>query len=799
MLPSYYTPAVRAYGFITRQLGQRALARMMLALASVIFIPFILDRNWASRDFWTLLANVLPWVVTFLLLLGASRRPVCAALLTWLFALTVYTVHELKLRELGLPLVPSDLMMVGQLFSSPELYWRYLGAPAIWPLLLAAMVVWAWRERPVFGSKRQATLVLLASVMFTSALLRWQPWPWIYDQAKLDISFWNPAEGAQRSGVVAHFMLLQQNTRSELPRADAAELTSFTAAISSAGDEVGTAAPPGTGVDLIVLQSESFFDPGDLEDIDAAALIPNLLALMQQHPHGRMTVPTFGGLTSRTEFEFLTGFPLAHAPAVQYPFGGLVHRPFYSLAWALRDLGYQTRALHPYDPNFYGRKRVYPLLGFDAFHSVGEFEIGDYHGYYVSDDAMNRRIIEIMGSGQPTFLFAVSIENHGPWDELRSLPEDELSAITLPTSYSERARLPMQQFLAHLRRSDRALGDLARWVQERERPTVLLFYGDHLPNLVDSYAEWSFRNGRPPNEQTVPWLLLDNRIAKPSPERIDLSSAQLAGLFLDRAGLANLPLFDEIERLRQGLPNVTAEQQERWHLHLAANRLAMAPDHRDWHLRDGALAELLKWGPQGREQDRQPEEPMAIFVDLQTPISSEVVLVVNDSRMQIVEREPLHLVGILDMPSTQALLATPGTHPVYLVEPSLRRRQHLGDLTIRPRGTRVGGVFGIGAGPFCAVSNWGPRRTARNRIENRQADGSMGLWAESECFPPGTRFRVDAEPLLTAVNDTIATATLAAERLAMAHGPVVSLMAPSGETLVLGAILVDTELGEGSP
>lgn len=783
-------------GAVTRLLSKSGALRTGLAAASCGLIPLLLDGPGATNDRWSLLANLLPWIMAFLVLLALSRKPMFAGLLTWLLALTVFAIHRVKLRELGLPLVPSDLMVFTQVLSSPELYWRYVSAPAMLPLLIAGLSAWCWRESPVLplASKRHGVLTLVAVCLLASSLLRWQPWPSLYDQSMLQISFWNPAQGAERSGVVAHFMLLHQNTRNSLPVADPAELSRFEETLAAATpDEFPPAVAPSNKVDLIVVQSESFFDPGDLADINAADHIPELLALAQHHPHGRLSVPTFGGLTSRTEFEFLTGFPLAATPEVQYPYQGLVHRPMYSLAWALRHLGYQTRAVHPYDPSFYGRRRVYPLLGFDAFHSAGEFERGDYHGYYISDEAMNRRIIEIMASPQPTFLFAVSIENHGPWDEDRVLPADEMAAVKLPAGRSDAATRPLRQFLAHLRRSDRALGELARWVRDRERPTVLLFYGDHLPNLVETYAEWPFRNGLAANLQTVPWLLLDNRTKQPAPERIDLNSAQLAGLLLERAGLPDMPLFGDIEALRQGLPAASTEQHARWHLHLAANRLKQAPDQHQWRLRDGAVAELRKWGPQGREQHSSPDEPLAIYVDLNTPIASEAMLMVNDNRMQIVERETLHLVGVLDPASSRAILATPGVHPVYLVDPTVRRRQRLGELTIRPRGRRVGGLFGLGAGPFCEVSNWGPKRTLLDPVDNPQPDGSMGLWAVSDCFPAGTQFRVDGELLPTAIEDTIATAALAPERLAQSPGPEVSLLTPTGETLLLGSIQVEPE------
>src|SRR5262245_21581160 len=44
---------------------------------------------------------------------------------------------------------------------------------------------------------------------------------------------------------------------------------------------------------------------------------------------------------------------------------------------------------------------------------------------------------------------------------------------------------------------------------------ILLVYGDHLPALNPVYAQLGFRDERRPEEQPVPWLLVDNRSHEP--------------------------------------------------------------------------------------------------------------------------------------------------------------------------------------------------------------------------------------------------------------------------------------------
>ena len=191
-------------------------SRWSLLLAGVAcgLIPLLLDGG--GRDSVRLwLANALPWLLLWLCALGLTRRPLFAASLTWLLAAVVYQVNQIKLRELGLPLVPSDVLVFDQMLSSPALYWRYLRLPSLPQLLLLLLLIEScrrsWRLRPLCRPLRfaQALLFVLAGGVLLSVQQRWAPWPQIYDQEDLRISFWHAAAGAEQAGMAAHFMLLQ--------------------------------------------------------------------------------------------------------------------------------------------------------------------------------------------------------------------------------------------------------------------------------------------------------------------------------------------------------------------------------------------------------------------------------------------------------------------------------------------------------------------------------------------------------------------------------------------------------------
>src|SRR5690606_4544122 len=73
--------------------------------------------------------------------------------------------------------------------------------------------------------------------------------------------------------------------------------------------------------------------------------------------------------------------------------------------------------VHPHDMRFYGRDRIMPACGFVEL--VGEERFaapapGD--GRYVTDAAVADVLLDLAaGARGRTFLYAVTIENHGPW------------------------------------------------------------------------------------------------------------------------------------------------------------------------------------------------------------------------------------------------------------------------------------------------------------------------------------------------------------------------------------------------
>ena len=102
---------------------------------------------------------------------------------------------------------------------------------------------------------------------------------------------------------------------------------------------------------------------------------------------GKFVSPVYAGGTCLPEFEVLTGMPTYFLPPSVYPYSQYITDETPSIVSAYKENGYQTVALHPYRKNFYNRASAYPLMGFDTFKGMDDFDYKDVSGIYIDDMA----------------------------------------------------------------------------------------------------------------------------------------------------------------------------------------------------------------------------------------------------------------------------------------------------------------------------------------------------------------------------------------------------------------------------
>ena len=257
-------------------------------------------------------------------------------------------------------------------------------------------------------------------------------------------------------------------------------------------------------VNVILILSESFFDVTTLPNVTFETdPVKEFHALQNESVSGCFFSRTMGYGTCNIELEILTGIntalleqgddPLHWAPEANTIFGAVPQ--------LFRDAGYYTAFLHMHDDSIYNRTNLFSTMGFEDMFFCTDFAKVDpaaaaaanYYAYlnskangaYYSDDYMADLLIELYEQNDkngPVFLYASSMENHGPYTATKYSSFHYPFTVSNATP-SESAITTLQCYTEGAASASKSLQKLVDYFAQVEEPTVILFYGDHVPGL----------------------------------------------------------------------------------------------------------------------------------------------------------------------------------------------------------------------------------------------------------------------------------------------------------------------------
>lgn len=518
-------------GLIVRSRKFKAGIIPILALL-VALIAWLADRESLRIQASTYLfsagfiANSLPIVLGFFALLVITRRAIFSTISSLTIIIAICAINRIKLATLQQPITFNDAYFLKSLdFSELRLLTNYLSVklivvPSVLILLLTAIFI---REPPIIRKYTPARLASAAIVMVLMSMLamRAAPFGEFYNSQRLRLTPWWLPTSQLHAGIFGVFIHGAYSASTALDEPiDGKAIHKFInlpdAGPGHASKRSVTPALGNTPPDIIIVQSESFFDPAILKDIDnTSQLLPYLHLARQRGRSGEMAVPTFGGGTLRTEFEVLTSIPLAAFPKIEFPYLEIQTKKYHSLPRVLGKMGYETVAIHPNRSSFWNRKKAFVAMGFDKFDSLRNFPSDSpKDGLTLSDSAFTDKIISTLKlSKSPTFIFGISMEGHGPYEDRFVNRKDVRNNLFAPKAWSEKSQLEFRDYTYHISHADAAFGRLWQFLQDRKHPYVLIFYGDHLPGFVHVYnASEGFDNGGSALSQGVPWVMVGNNV-----------------------------------------------------------------------------------------------------------------------------------------------------------------------------------------------------------------------------------------------------------------------------------------------
>lgn len=307
---------------------------------------------------------------------------------------------------------------------------------------------------------------------------------------------------------------------------------------------------------VIVVMNESF---ADLQKIFDFEMTEDNISYFHEFVNeenvvtGMMHSSKYGGGTSNVEYEFLTQNTTAFLPTGSIPFQQYISKNVKeSIVTSMNELNYNSYGIHSWYKNGYSRGKVYKFLQFD--NSVFKESMSDLKNEineYPTDISTYEYWFDLMNDkpeDEKNFTFMVTMQNHLPFNSIdynRTLyveNNDELNS-----------------YLQYEKMSDDALKSLIEFIREYDEDTILLFFGDHQPNL-SLEEQYGFNDLYSVEESSyvVPFFIWANYEIE-GKSNIEISTNYLQSLLFDVANLPKDSYTNYVSELREYIPIITAQ------------------------------------------------------------------------------------------------------------------------------------------------------------------------------------------------------------------------------------------------
>ncbi|MCE9655060.1 LTA synthase family protein [Clostridium celatum] len=296
---------------------------------------------------------------------------------------------------------------------------------------------------------------------------------------------------------------------------------------------------------VIFIMSESF---SDFRVFDSLNIDPEIYSAFDEVGNegyvGNCVVPTFGGYTTRTEFELLFGLPTFALNTPSVPQNLLKKQdtidtfPSY-----FKSLGYNTTYIHPFSKTFYDRDTLYAEYGFDNLYFDDNMTVEtENFRRYISDKSVFEQIKSVLQTNSsPSYIFTTTMQNHQPYYSETSDNSDQLS-----------------YYLDGIKETSTELREFTNWLKDFDEDVILVFVGDHFPFFTpddDVYDRLGLNNLNADliyTQKYIIWNNYDNNIINTDIDTI--SAFYIPYIITDLINGKNTPLLELMKSLMNECP-----------------------------------------------------------------------------------------------------------------------------------------------------------------------------------------------------------------------------------------------------
>ncbi len=464
----------------------------LLQFLGCIILYFYIEAvsRHSIRDAWTFVDdrtkvffyNAFLIYVTTLFVFLLRRRSFWRTLV-FLFWFLLGTMNGVILANRVTPLTGPDMQMFTELQGVISKYFDGIEVILVTVgLIVLVVLLFGWFfHAPKYQGKRKFRFIIPGILIGWAALFGLTQY--LLEARQLSSFFSNIAYAYLDYGFPYSLSVTLFDTGIDEPNHYSQELVD--SVIAEEGEIAETTADGEESPNVIVIQLESFFDPTEVKWLKFNEdPLPNWHALSKEYSHGLYTVPTVGAGTVNTEFETLTGMSLRFFGPGEYPYKGILReQTTESAATVLTKLGYTAHAIHNNTATFYGRRTVYSYLGFNSFTSEEYMDTQNDTNYndWMRDENLIDPIVDALDSTENRdFVYTVSVQPHGAYPTEPVLDDP---VITVSGAATDEENCAWEYYANQLYEVDQFVADLIQTIEDRGEPTVIFFYGDHLPTM----------------------------------------------------------------------------------------------------------------------------------------------------------------------------------------------------------------------------------------------------------------------------------------------------------------------------
>ncbi len=443
-----------------------------------------------------LLLNLLPVIFLLLFTFFLTGRRFFSISLTGAVCIILAVAHRIKVSMRQEPLLPSDLRLVKEAFAIVKTFpTSQIVLIAVLILGLLTLLLFCLRREKQSLLSLPLRLIWLSVVVigFFGANDLWYMDKELYESYP---TIENPNQQLNQynaKGFLYSFLHQYHAARIKSP-------VEYSSADFAALEDTDWT-PPDSPLPkdqeyphIVMIMGEAFSDLSENDHLDFTEFRDPLenwkkICSEKDTVSGHIIVPNFGGGTSNTEYDVLTGCGTRYLDSAE-PGYSLIQKPFDGIPHQLKLLGYDTLAIHPGNEWFYNRQHVYPNLGFDTCYFLEDSFDLETQGVagYINEVATFDKIIEtldthIQKEDTPLFSFTVTIQNHGPYErKFGYVPTNFSTDIPLDAAQTDL----LTQYFHGITSADEQIGRLKEYAEASEEPIVLVYFGDHLPGITGS-------------------------------------------------------------------------------------------------------------------------------------------------------------------------------------------------------------------------------------------------------------------------------------------------------------------------